>query len=216
MEGGDDQPRPTRGAPAAQTRTPGGPPRGKEPADQPDQGSDLLAAPKAGASTRPSQKRERMALMWDNGPRALQTPWAPRRPSPPSWTRLVSPRVAERRSSRTLSPTPTCRTAKGRHPQSPLSSRYGGEMNSGADWGGATSRGSPAAQSGAHSLLCHPPPGASAVLPARYHQRPAAPTSPGGLEPYPVALPGAVPAVRVHTLKGSGGSHGAKGEVGWP
>ena len=38
-------------------QTPGGAPRGTEPADQPDQGSDLLAAPKAGASTRPSQKR---------------------------------------------------------------------------------------------------------------------------------------------------------------
>lgn len=38
----------------------------EEPANQPDQGSDLLAAPKAGASTRPRQKQERM---WDNGPR---------------------------------------------------------------------------------------------------------------------------------------------------
>lgn len=93
----------------------------------------------------------------------------------------------------------------------PLSHCSGGEMNRVADWGGATSPGSPAAQSGAHSLLCHPPPGASAVLPARYHQRPAAPTSPGGLEPYPVALPGAVPAVRVHTLEGGGSGHGAKG-----
>lgn len=32
-------------------------------------GSDLLAEPKAGASTRPSQTRERMALLWDNGPK---------------------------------------------------------------------------------------------------------------------------------------------------
>lgn len=84
-------------------------------------GSDLLAEPKAGASTRPSQKRERMALLWDNGPKT-QGPagslggWETK---PTILIRPVSPRVAERRSSRTLSATPTCCTAKGRHPRCP-------------------------------------------------------------------------------------------------
>lgn len=81
----------------------------------------------------PAHARARSGSAWPScgtmgpGPSALKAPWAPGRPSPSSWTRPVSPRVAERRSSRTLSPTPTCRLAKGRHPRSPSTIAPGGE-----------------------------------------------------------------------------------------
>lgn len=91
------------------------------------------------------------------GTRALQASWARWRPSPPSRIGPVSPRVAESRSSRTLSRTSTCRTAIGRPPTVPSAVAPWEKCTEPPDWGGATSRGRPAAQSGAHSSLCHPP-----------------------------------------------------------
>lgn len=83
--------------------------------------------PRPGPAHARGQKQERVARGWDNGPRTQGHAGSLgfSGTKPPSWTRPVSPRTTESRSSRTLSRAPTCRMAKGRHPRSPQPSLRG-------------------------------------------------------------------------------------------
>lgn len=68
-EGGDDQPRPSRGAPAARTRGRSGPPRGREPAAPRAHAQMCSMRPRPGPAHGRGQRQERVAREWDNGAR---------------------------------------------------------------------------------------------------------------------------------------------------